>query len=46
MTKAIVRIAVAVRCSIKLLEYYTGSDKRVIKGPGAPPTKKSSVAVR
>jgi GT2 family glycosyltransferase len=46
MTKAIVRLAVAVRCSIKLLEYYTGSDKRVIKGPGAPPTKRSSAAVR
>jgi GT2 family glycosyltransferase len=37
MVKWIVRIVVALRCQLKLLEYRLGSDKRVIKGPGAPP---------
>jgi GT2 family glycosyltransferase len=31
-----VRLAVLLRCYLKLAEYYLSSDKRVIKGPGAP----------
>ena len=34
--KAIVRVALRLRCWIKLVEYYLSNDKRVIKGPGAP----------
>lgn len=34
--KKMVRVAVKFRCWLKLLEYHFGSDKRVIKGPGAP----------
>src|SRR5439155_17826635 len=34
--KLFVRLAVAARCQLKLLEYHVSSDKRVIKGPGAP----------
>jgi GT2 family glycosyltransferase len=34
--KGIVRIAVKVRCVLKLAELRFGRDKRVIKGPGAP----------
>jgi GT2 family glycosyltransferase len=34
--KFFVRLAVNVRCLIKLGEYHLGRDKRVIKGPGAP----------
>lgn len=34
--KALIRIALRVRCWIKLLEYHLSRDKRVIKGPGAP----------
>jgi hypothetical protein len=34
--KALVRLALQIRCRIKLAEYHLGSDKRVIKGPGAP----------
>ena len=37
--KKAIRIAVRVRCWLKLLEFYLGSDKRVIKGPGAPPLR-------
>ncbi len=37
--KMIVRMAVVARCYLKLAEYYLSSDKRVIKGPGAPPRK-------
>lgn len=41
--KVMVRAAVRVRCWIKLLEFHLGSDKRVIKGPGAPRlTRKAS----
>ena len=34
--KKLVRIALRVRCLIKLAEFHFGRDKRVIKGPGAP----------
>lgn len=37
--KFLVRIAVRCRCYLKLAEYFLGSDKRVIKGPGAPANK-------
>jgi GT2 family glycosyltransferase len=36
MIKKAVRIALKIRCWIKLMELKYGSDKRVIKGPGAP----------
>jgi len=36
-SKALVRVGVWLRYYIKLMEYRFGSDKRVIKGPGAPP---------
>jgi len=42
LLKWVVRIAVKVRCWIKLLEFHLGHDKRVIKGPGAPPLRISS----
>jgi GT2 family glycosyltransferase len=35
--KAIVRLGVRLRYYSKVLGYYLDSDKRVIKGPGAPP---------
>ena len=35
--KAMVRLGVRVRYYTKVLGYYLSSDKRVIKGPGAPP---------
>jgi GT2 family glycosyltransferase len=34
--KKLVRIALRVRCMLKLAEFHLGQDKRVIKGPGAP----------
>lgn len=34
--KSVVRMAVWARCALKLAELHLGSDKRVIKGPGAP----------
>jgi GT2 family glycosyltransferase len=34
--KLLVRGAVAVRCLLKIMEFHLSSDKRVIKGPGAP----------
>jgi GT2 family glycosyltransferase len=34
--KLLVRLAVMVRYYLKVLEYHLGSDKRLIKGPGAP----------
>jgi len=34
--KMLIRSAVRVRYSLKVIEYYLSSDKRVIKGPGAP----------
>jgi GT2 family glycosyltransferase len=36
LLKLIVRAAVAARCMLKIAEFYLSSDKRVIKGPGAP----------
>lgn len=36
LTKKAVRVALKLRCWIKLLEFHLGKDKRVIKGPGAP----------
>ena len=36
VTKAIVRCAVRLRYYSKVLGYYLSSDKRIIKGPGAP----------
>jgi GT2 family glycosyltransferase len=36
LTKAIVRFGVRARYYTKVLGYYLSSDKRVIKGPGAP----------
>jgi GT2 family glycosyltransferase len=34
--KWMVRVAVGVRCMLKIAEFYLSNDKRVIKGPGAP----------
>ena len=39
LVKKVVRAALRIRCWLKLLEFQLGSDKRVIKGPGAPPLK-------
>jgi GT2 family glycosyltransferase len=36
-SKLLVRLAVEARSCLKHAEYRLGSDKRVIKGPGAPP---------
>lgn len=36
-SKLLVRLSVKARDYLKRAEYYLGSDKRVIKGPGAPP---------
>jgi hypothetical protein len=41
-TKVLVSFAVRARCYLKLAEYYLSSDKRVIKGPGAPSRKRES----
>jgi GT2 family glycosyltransferase len=40
LVKKAVRTALRIRCWLKLLEFQLGSDKRVIKGPGAPPLKR------
>ena len=40
LQKELVRAALRVRCWIKLAEYRLSSDKRVIKGPGAPKFEK------
>lgn len=42
LIKYAVRLAVRVRCCLKLAEYLLGSDKRVINGPGAPSRKRVS----
>ncbi|MGP8173722.1 MAG: glycosyltransferase family 2 protein [Terracidiphilus sp.] len=42
LVKKAVRAAVRIRCWIKLLEFHFSSDKRVIKGPGAPPLRQSA----
>jgi GT2 family glycosyltransferase len=34
--KCIIRLATLIRFYLKIAEYYLSSDKRVIKGPGAP----------
>ncbi len=44
LIKRLVRIAVMLRYYIKVLEYYLGPDKRVIKGPGAPSRKEAARA--
>ena len=36
VTKLLVRVAVMLRYYLKVLEYHLSSDKRLIKGPGAP----------
>ena len=36
LLKLMVRAAVAARCLLKIAEFHLSSDKRVIKGPGAP----------
>lgn len=43
-SKWLVRLAVKARDYCKRAEYYLGSDKRVIKGPGAPPKARASVS--
>ncbi len=43
-SKLLVRFAVRARACLKRAEYYLGSDKRVIKGPGAPPRPTASVS--
>ena len=40
LQKKFVRAALRIRCWIKLAEYRLSSDKRVIKGPGAPKFEK------
>jgi GT2 family glycosyltransferase len=42
LLKKAVSAAVRIRCWLKLLEFHLGSDKRVIKGPGAPPLNDSA----
>jgi len=42
--KLLVRAAIAARAALKRAEYRLGSDKRVIKGPGAPPRARASVS--
>ena len=36
LLKLLVRAAVGARCLLKMMEFHLSSDKRVIKGPGAP----------
>lgn len=45
-TKAIVRLGVRARYYTKVLGYYLSSDKRVIKGPGAPKKEVAANAAR
>lgn len=42
ISKKCVRLALRIRCLIKLAEYHCGSDKRVIKSPGAPTHARSN----
>ena len=44
VTKAIVRFGIEVRYYTKILGYHLTSDKRVIKGPGAPPKEVAALA--
>jgi GT2 family glycosyltransferase len=43
-TKKLVKLAVFLRYYLKVMEYYVGSDKRVIKGPGAPSKEQAARA--
>lgn len=43
-SKWLVRIAIFFRYYLKVLEYYLSSDKRVIKGPGAPSKEQAARA--
>ena len=44
LTKLLVRFAVLARYCLKVLEYYLSSDKRLIKGPGAPSKEQATKA--
>jgi GT2 family glycosyltransferase len=44
MIKLLVRFAVSARYCLKVLEYYLSSDKRLIKGPGAPSKEQAEQA--
>lgn len=43
-SKLVVRLAVRARAWLKRAEYYLSSDKRVIKGPGAPPKNRAAAS--
>lgn len=43
-SKLLVRLAVRARGYFKRAEYYLSSDKRVIKGPGAPPKTRAAAS--
>jgi hypothetical protein len=43
-SKFLVRLAVRARDSFKRVEYHLSSDKRVIKGPGAPPQARGTTS--
>jgi hypothetical protein len=43
-SKLLVRLSVKARDYFKRTEYYLSSDKRVIKGPGAPPKAQASAS--
>jgi hypothetical protein len=43
-SKLLVRLAVRARDYLKRAEYYLRSDKRVIKGPGAPPKARTAAS--
>ena len=44
LMKLLVRVAVWARYHLKVLEYYLSSDKRLIKGPGAPSKEQAEQA--
>jgi GT2 family glycosyltransferase len=44
VSKFMVRLAVNARAYFKLAEYWLSSDKRVIKGPGAPPKAQAAAS--
>jgi GT2 family glycosyltransferase len=46
LVKAIVRVGVRLRYWTKVLGYYLSSDKRVIKGPGAPSKESAALTAR
>jgi hypothetical protein len=41
---SVITPTVKARASCKRAEYYLSSDKRVIKGPGAPPRARASAS--